>query len=87
MSSNNHVANFDNFYLFCCPYCQIYITVLKNEINCTIFRCGVYKKSGLPVAPHTSKQDCDLLRSNDLIYGCSRPFKFDGVTVQKCEYI
>ena len=28
-----------------CPHCNISIIVLKTELNCCIFRCGIYKNS------------------------------------------
>ena len=38
--------------------------------------------------PHAPKAECDRLVSQNLLYeGCGKPFKFDGVTAVKCEYI
>jgi hypothetical protein len=86
-----NVQLFDNFYIFNCPNCNQKIEVNKNKINCRIFRCGIYKKNFKPIPPHTSKIKCDELKDNDLIYGCSKPFKFvtinDINTVEICNYI
>lgn len=85
------VQNIDNFYIFNCPHCNQKIQVGKDEVNCRIFRCGIYKNNCKPIPPHTSKDECDRLKNNNLIYGCSKPFKF--VTIDKinsiniCDYI
>jgi hypothetical protein len=76
-----------NCYQFLCPHCNTAIQVLKDAINCTIFRCGVWKQNGQPIAPHTSRQECERLVNENLIFGCGNPFKFDGITVEKCDFI
>jgi len=55
-----------------CPHCGQKIEVVK--LNCRIFRCGIYKKDYKQINPHMPKDECDSLKSRDLIYGCSRPF-------------
>jgi hypothetical protein len=74
-----------------CPHCIIPILIMKNEINCAIFRHGVLKKSKKQINPHASKEYCDSLIKNDLIYGCGKPFKLindNGVySPVICEYI
>ena len=70
-----------------CPHCSIQISIQKNELNCCIFRCGQYKSTGEPINPHMPKDECDRLHNNDLIYGCSRPFRFDGNILSTCGYI
>lgn len=92
MSQNNDinkepVEQFDDFYLFKCPYCKSSIVVMKNELNCKIFRCGVLKKNNEPINPHAPKVECDRLKELDLIDGCGRPFIFRGDYVEKCDYI
>jgi hypothetical protein len=85
------VEEHDNFYIFDCPHCNQRIEVKKNEINCKIFRCGIYKNNHNPIPPHTSKNECDRLKNSNLIYGCSKPFEFvtiDNVnSVKICDYI
>jgi len=57
------------------------------EINCAIFRCGIYKNNYSQVNPHATKEQCDKLAQDGLIYGCGKPFKVvDGVAVE-CGYI
>ena len=73
-----------------CPYpdCNIMIEVV--EINCAIFRCGVYKNVtdyGKQIDPHLSKQECDRIKKEDKIWGCGRPFKLVDGKLIECEYI
>jgi len=78
-----------NTYFFKCPYedCRLLIAVEKNMINCKIFRHGVDKKTFSPIHPHTNKEDCQALKKENKIYGCGKPFLFDGEKVSKCDYI
>jgi hypothetical protein len=70
-----------------CPWCAVSIAVAPNEINCTIFRCGVYKADGQPVPPHMSKEQClELVEKNEIL-GCGQPFKFNGNVTEKCDWI
>jgi len=71
-----------DFYFIKCPHCQGDIIVSKTEINCGIFRHGIYKNNYQPIDPHLPKNECDRLVSNDLIYGCGKPFKI--LVTQKC---
>jgi hypothetical protein len=56
-----------------CPNCSIYIEVL--QLNCQIFRCGILKETMQQIPPHSSKDVCDKLKEDDLIFGCGKPFK------------
>jgi hypothetical protein len=56
-----------------CPHCNLY--VLIHEINCAIFRHGVYKKDNQQMNPHASKEECDKCINENLIIGCGKPFK------------
>lgn len=78
----------DNFVNIECPHCGQYIIVQKNEINCKIFRCGIFKQTGQQINPHETKDKCDMYYSNNLIYGCGKPFKLnDNLEVEICGYI
>jgi hypothetical protein len=77
----------NTFYEFNCPYCNIHIMVMKNEVNCKIFRCGVFKQTGQPIHPHLSEVECKRMVKENLIYGCGNPFIFNGSHVEKCGYI
>lgn len=74
-----------------CPHCNFYVEI--EQINCAIFRHGVYKKSNKQINPHLDKLSCDELVKLDKIYGCGKPFKltFDATTngwiANICDYI
>jgi hypothetical protein len=73
-----------------CPHCKESIVIEK--LNCGIFRHGVSKVTGHQLAPHLDKQNCDLLKEKDLIYGCGKPFlvKQDATGqffAEVCDYI
>jgi hypothetical protein len=56
-----------------CPHCHQLIEVL--ELNCRIFRCGVYKSTFKQIDPHLPKDQCDELALCGEIYGCGKPFQ------------
>ena len=56
-----------------CPYCED--NILIEEINCGIFRHGVWKETMTPIPPHTPKHQCDEWHTRGLIYGCGKPFR------------
>lgn len=56
-----------------CPNCGEYIII--EQINCAIFRHGVYKHTMCQINPHAPKAECDELKEKDLIYGCGKPFR------------
>lgn len=68
-----------------CPHCEMFIEVL--ELNCKIFRCGIYKDTYLQIPPHLPKEECDRLFCENLIYGCGRPFIITENIPKKCDYI
>lgn len=73
-----------------CPHCNEYIII--EQINCAIFRHGIYKDNYSQINPHLPKNDCDKLKNENLIYGCGKPFKIEkndnGVFIAViCEYI
>jgi len=68
-----------------CPHCDGDIQIL--QINCGIFRHGVYK-DGRQLDPHASKELCDQVVKDNLVYGCAKPFKISpGGKAEKCDYI
>ena len=67
-----------------CPYCGGMLEIL--EVNCGIFRHAFFK-DGTQLDPHASKEECERVIRENLVYGCAKPFKIiDGIAV-KCEYI
>jgi hypothetical protein len=78
----------ENYYIVDCPHCSLKILIYKNEINCKIFRHGVRKDDlDMQLYQHATKEICDQAVEKDVIYGCGRPFVFDGNYVRKCDYI
>lgn len=63
------------YYFFSCPNCDNEIIVNKNELNCRIFRHGVYKDNYKQVDPHLPKIFCDKLIGEDKVIGCCKPFE------------
>jgi hypothetical protein len=56
-----------------CPHCNSYLSI--TELNCGIFRCGIYKKTNEQIDPHLSEENCKKLIESNQIYGCSKPFQ------------
>ena len=81
----------ESFYVFTCPHCQGSIIVERNELNCRIFRHGVYKQTGQPIPPHAPKEECDRLVTSQMIDGCGKPFRVEGehetIRAIPCDYI
>lgn len=74
--------------IFNCPHCDQSILIYPDELNCRIFRCGVYRHTYINIDPHMNKVNCDKLVKNNMIYGCSKPFLItDKMTIEKCDYI
>lgn len=82
-------------FIFPCPHCGFLIQVLRNETACCIFRHAVYRRDGSQFPPHASEELCETAVSDELVYGCAKPFKLvlnphDSDTpgfVEICEYI
>lgn len=72
-----------------CPHCND--PILIDQLNCKIFRHGVLKINGEQINPHSSKSECDNYITNNLIYGCGKPFIIietgDNYKVEICDYI
>jgi hypothetical protein len=74
-------------WIFSCPHCLGQVFVKVHEINCQIFRHGMYKLDGGQLPPHLPKSECVRLIETNQIEGCAKPFKFNGETVEICDYI
>ncbi len=72
-----------------CPHCKEFVII--EQINCGIFRHGVFKKDLQQISSHLSKINCDNLKHHDLIYGCGKPFKLEQKDNKwiaiECDYI
>jgi hypothetical protein len=71
--------------LVLCPHCGQMADII--ELNCAIFRCGIYKLTFLQISPHLPKDECDRLAANQLIYGCGKPFMVVHGKAMLCSYI
>ena len=68
-----------------CPHCNGMVII--EQLNCAIFRHGVFKASGKQIPPHASKEECDNWVKNNDIYGCGKPFKVEEGKAVICDYI
>jgi hypothetical protein len=76
----------DNLLIIECPHCTQSIEIL--ELNCRIFRCGIYKNTGQQINPHLDEISCKQLKKNELIYGCGNPFQIiENNKAVVCGYI
>jgi len=67
--------------LIICPHCSEYILI--QELGCGIFRHGIMKDTMKQLHSLTSKEECNYLRYNDLIFGCGGQFRIIGPDVVK----
>ena len=58
--------------IICCPHCSQPIEII--ELNCRIFRCGIFKATFQQIDPHLCKEICEELVKTQRIYGCGKPF-------------
>lgn len=72
-----------------CPHCNEDIII--EEINCAIFRHGIFKHNYEQIPPHSPKELCDEWVEKKLIFGCGKPFQLiknhDTHIAQICDYI
>jgi len=87
--NNNEIIVDNDRYIFKCPHCNDTIIVNVNEVNCKIFRHGIYKTSYEQINQHLNKEECDRLYIGEEIYGCGKPFMLDinNMKVNICDYI
>ena len=83
--------NQDTLYVIC-PHCGAGVEVPPFSLNCAIFRHGAFIDNLEPIDPHASRELCEWLAANGLIYGCGRPFTIardasGGVSATKCDYV
>ena len=73
-----------------CPHCKEELFI--EQINCGIFRHGVFKHNLEQIPPHSIKKICDDLVTKELIFGCGKPFQItknneNNYQVSKCDYL
>jgi hypothetical protein len=73
-----------------CPHCGCDVVI--EQLNCKIFRHGIFKKDGKQINPHASKEDCDMYIEKELIFGCGKPFRVvlyedNTYKAEICDYI
>ena len=70
-----------------CPHCKCIVEI--QELNCRIFRHGIYKHNGKQMNPHLPKNECETLYREGKIWGCGKPFYVSVKTNQAevCDYI
>jgi len=71
--------------LYKCPHCYGEVQII--EMNCKIFRHGIYKKNNQQLDPHASEKICKQVFEEGLIYGCGKPFTIVENKAVKCDYI
>jgi hypothetical protein len=74
-------------YFLRCPHCNGEIMVNEGEIACKIFRHGSFKVNGQQIPSHAPKDQCDYFVQHNLVWGCAKPFYFDGQKLEICGYI
>ncbi len=79
-------------YQFSCPHCDGEILVQWHDVNCKVFRHGVYSqegKKGDPINPHETKENIEKLIDEKAIWGCGKPISMtkDHKQVYACDYI
>ena len=57
-----------------CPHCKEEVLIYSNEINCGIFRHGVFKENMQQIDPHLPEEYCKRLVNEDKSIGCGKPF-------------
>jgi hypothetical protein len=70
-----------------CPHCQTPVVLYRSEINCRIYRHGVFKSTLMQIDPHATEEQCRRYIEQNLIYGCGKPFRIefiDDATIILC---
>jgi hypothetical protein len=68
-----------------CPHCNE--SIIIEQLNCKIFRHAVIKSNNQQINPHSTKKECEYLITNNLIYGCGKPFQIIDNKPVICDYI
>jgi hypothetical protein len=72
-----------------CPNCGDMVEII--QINCGIFRHGVFKNNQQQINPHSPESFCKKMFDDGQIYGCGKPFKLEQINGEYvaivCDYI
>ena len=78
----------EDYLIIKCPHCDLSVIIYHSDINCRIFRHGVYRVSNEPVHPHLDRESCEKLVESGQIHGCCKPFRLDENNIPEiCDYI
>ena len=85
----NKITLDNNYYVYKCPHCGIQCITAINEVNCKIFRCGIFKETYNQINPHATKPECDAYVLQNRIYGCAKPYIIDinNMLIFPCDYV
>ncbi len=64
----------ENIFLTC-PHCGDLFITTEKTIACAIYRHAAYRENMIQINPHETKEECDRLFTNNLVFGCAKPFK------------
>lgn len=67
-----------------CPVCFQFVVI--EQINCNIFRCGVFKDTFEYIPPHTSKEQIELWKKAGRIWGCGTAMELVNNELAVCDY-
>lgn len=75
-----------------CPSCGDIFMTTEKTINCSIYRHAIFKNNMQQLNPHASKEECDRVIKENLVFGCAKPFKVIKNNENKyetvvCDYI
>jgi hypothetical protein len=62
-------------HIFECLHCGEKFVIREDDFNCRILRHAVYKNTLNQINPHSSKEECERLVYEDLVYGCAKPLR------------
>ena len=62
-------------HIFTCIHCKEPFVIAHKDFNCQILRHGVYRHNLQPINPHASKEECETLIHDGLIFGCAGPLQ------------
>lgn len=81
-------------HIFACLHCCGKFVIREDEFNCRILRHAVYKNTLNHINPHSSKEECERLVNEDLVYGCAKPLRikeernYNGnYEIEICDYL